>query len=70
MSYRDSHGFLTKREGGSDFLKTPDFDADNGFIVRVTFDQKSTATRPTIAGIDNTIYTENGKDDHRHPEAP
>lgn len=61
MSYRDSHGFLTKREGGSDFLKTPDFDADDGFIVRVTFDQKSTATRPTIAGIDNTIYTENGK---------
>lgn len=61
MSYRDSHGFLTKREGGSDFLKTPDFDADNGFIVRVTFDQKSTVARPTIAGIDNTIYTENGK---------
>lgn len=61
MSYRDSHGFLTKIQGGSDFLKTPDFDADDGFIVRVTFDQKSTATRPTIAGIDNTIYTENGK---------
>ena len=61
MSYRDSHDFLTKREGGSDFLETPNFDADNGFIVRVTFDQKSTATRPTIAGIDNTIYTENGK---------
>lgn len=61
MSYMDSHGFLTKREGGSDFLETPDFDADNGFIVRVTFDQKSTATRPTITGIDNTIYTENGK---------
>lgn len=61
MSYRDSHGFLTKREGGSDFLKTPDFDADDGFIVRVTFDQKSTLARPAIAGIDNTIYTENGK---------
>lgn len=61
MSYMDSHGFLTKREGGSDFLETPNFDADNGFIVRVTFDQKSTLARPTIAGIDNTIYTENGK---------
>lgn len=61
MSYRDSHGFLTKREGGSDFLKTPDFDADDGFIVRVIFDQKSTLARPAIAGIDNTIYTENGK---------
>lgn len=61
MSYRDSHGFLTKREGGSDFLETPNFDADNGFIVRVTFDQKSTLARPTIVGIDNTIYTENGK---------
>lgn len=61
MSYRDSHGFLTKREGGSDFLETPDFDADNGFIVRVTFDQKSTLARPMIVGIDNTMYTENGK---------
>lgn len=59
--YRDSHGFLTNLPGGSDFLEAPIFDADNGFIVRVTFDQKSTATRPTITGIDNTIYTENGK---------
>lgn len=61
MSYRDSHGFLTKIQGGSDFLETPNFDAGNGFIVRVTFDQKSTATRPTIAGIDNTTYTKNGR---------
>lgn len=61
MSYRDSHGFLTKREGGSDFLEAPIFDADKGFIVRVTFDQKSIEKWPTIAGIDNTIYTKNGK---------
>lgn len=61
MSYRDSHGFLTKREGGSDFLEAPIFNADKGFIVRVTFDQKSTLARPTIVDIDNTIYTENGK---------
>lgn len=61
MSYMDSHGFLTKREGGSDFLEAPIFNADKGFIVRVTFDQKSTLARPTIVDIDNTIYTENGK---------
>lgn len=59
--YRDSHGFLITLPVGADFLEAPNFDADKGFIVRVTFDQKSTEQWPTIAGIDNTIYTENGK---------
>lgn len=59
--YRDSHGFLTTLPGGADFLEAPIFDADKGFIVRVTFDQKSTEQWPTIAGIDNTRYTKNGE---------
>lgn len=59
--YRDSHGFLTTLPGGSDFLEAPIFNADKGFIVRVTFDQKSIENWPTIVGIDNTTYTKNGK---------
>lgn len=59
--YRNSHDFLTNLPGGADFLEAPIFNADKGFIVRVTFDQTSTEQWPTIAGINNTVYTKNGE---------
>lgn len=52
---RISQAYLTNYSGGVEIIKSPQFDAPNGYTVRLTFYQKSSVTRPYINTRDVSV---------------
>ena len=58
--HRKDKGFLTSISGDSK-VTSPEFPAPNGYVVRVTFEQKNNVSRPYISSAAQTTYIKNGK---------